>query len=182
MGHPSTNLAFAESQEILDSCLPGLIRHFAGLTGDVMLAEDLVQEAALVVLERPHLFLQLSTPQDYCFGIVRKLYLGQLRKEQRRATFAMVNPPEIEQAPDVVEEVAQQSQRCWLQRLIQRLPARRDRVLLERVLTPGQDKASICDALGLSSRHYDRVLHRATKRLRAQVCQQAVATERKPVV
>lgn len=175
MGDSSTNLAIVASQEILDSCLPGLVRHFTRLTGDVMLAEDLVQEAALVVLERAHLVGQMSNPKGYCFGIVRKLYLGQLRKEQRRATFAMPNPPEVEQVPDVVEEVVNQSQRRWLQGMIKRLPARRDRALLERLLIPGQDKTSICEALELSPRHYDRVLHRATHRLRTQVLEQAVS-------
>ena len=158
--------------EILDSCLPGLVRHFARLTGDVMLAEDLVQDAALVVLERPQTLPQMSNPEGYCFGVVRKLYLGQLRKEQRRATYATATPPEVRQTPDVAEEIANQSQHRWLVGLIGRLPARRDRALLERLLTCGQDKASICEALGLSPRHYDRVLHRATDRLRAQVREQ----------
>lgn len=174
MGASSSSLALTASVEILDSCLPGLVQHFARLTGDVMLAEDLVQEAALVVLERPHAFIRMSNPQGYCFGIVRKLYLGQLRKEQRRATFATATPPEVREVPDVAEEFADQSQQRWLLGLVGRLPAWRDRALLERVLTYGQDKASICEALDLSSRHYDRVLHRATHRLRAQVLKQTV--------
>lgn len=174
MGASSSSLAVTASVDILDSCLPGLVQHFARLTGDVMLAEDLVQDAALVVLERPHAFVQMSNPQGYCFGIVRKLYLGQLRKEQRRATFATATPPEVRQAPDVAEEVADQSQQQWLLGLVGCLPAWRDRALLERVLTYGQDKASICEALDLSSRHYDRVLHRATHRLRAQVRKQTL--------
>ena len=176
MGASSTNLALAASVEVLNSCLPALVRHFARLTGDVMLAEDLVQEAALVVLERPQAVLQMSNPQGYCFGIVRKLYLGRLRKEQRQATFATATPPDVRHAPDVALQVADERQRRWLLLLIGRLPARRDRALLERVLTCGQDKASICEALGLSSRHYDRVLHRATERLRTQVRKQAVSS------
>lgn len=175
MGASSTSLAFAASVEILEACLPDLVQHFARHTGDVMLAEDLVQEAALVVLERPQAFAAMSNPQGYCFGIVRKLYLGQLRKEQRRATFATASVPEVQQTPDIAEEFADQSQQRWLFRLIGDLPARRDRALLERVLRHGQDKASICDALGLSSRHYDRVLHRAIQRLRAQVSKQTVS-------
>lgn len=159
--------------KILDSCLPRLVQHFARLTGDVMLAEDLVQEAALVVLERPGALPEMTNPEGYCFGIVRKLYLGQLRKDQRRATFSVPDPIDTAGSPDVADEYADQRQQRWLLDLVKRLPARRDRALLERILAYGQDKASICDALELSSRHYDRVLHRAIDRLRAQVRQQA---------
>ena len=172
MGASSTSPAVAAAEKILDTCLPGLVRHFARLTGDIMMAEDLVQDAALVVLERPHAFPHMSNPEGYCFGIVRRLYLGQMRKQQRQATDATASPPEVRKAPDVAEEVAKQNQQLWLHKLIGCLPARRDRALLQRVLTCGQDKASICEALGLSSRHYDRVLHRATLRLRAQVAKQ----------
>lgn len=168
--------------QILDSCLPRLVQHFARLTGDVMLAEDLVQEAALVVLERPGGFPTMENPEGYCFGIVRKLYLGQLRKDQRRATMSSPNPPDTAGSPDVADEYAEQRQHSWLLELVKRLPARRDRALLERVLAYGQDKASICEALELSPRHYDRVLHRATDRLRAQVLQQAARSEHKAIV
>jgi RNA polymerase sigma-70 factor (ECF subfamily) len=50
--------------------------------------------------------------------------------------------------------------------LMDELPMERDRDLLRRYLVDGQDKVALCRHYGLSSEHFDRVLHRARVRLK----------------
>jgi RNA polymerase sigma factor (sigma-70 family) len=50
--------------------------------------------------------------------------------------------------------------------LMDELPMERDRDLLQRYIVHGQDKISLCRLYGLSSEHFDRVLHRARVRLK----------------
>jgi hypothetical protein len=51
--------------------------------------------------------------------------------------------------------------------LLEELPAERDRQLLMRFYLDGTDKQVLCRELGLSPKHFDRVLLRARTRLRA---------------
>lgn len=50
--------------------------------------------------------------------------------------------------------------------LMDELPMRRDRELLQRYLVHEEDKFALCREYGLTSEHFDRVLHRARVRLR----------------
>jgi DNA-directed RNA polymerase specialized sigma24 family protein len=53
-----------------------------------------------------------------------------------------------------------------VRQLLNELPVERDRELLERLYVQDQDKEEICQALGLDSLHFNRVLHRAKQRFR----------------
>ena len=147
--------------------IPRLVKHFARLTGDVMLAEDLVQEACVIVVKRfgNEGVMRISNPPGYLFGVVQRLYLGKLRKEQRQATDSFEEVPATTAPDDVFLGLARERQRRWLHDKIDSLSQARDRALLTRLTRCQQDKASICDALDLSARHYDRVLSRAVGRL-----------------
>jgi len=50
--------------------------------------------------------------------------------------------------------------------LLEELPTERDRQLLMRFYLDGTDKQQLCRELGLSPKHFDRVLMRARSRLR----------------
>lgn len=50
--------------------------------------------------------------------------------------------------------------------LMDELPMRRDRELLQRYLVNGEEKFALCREYGLTSEHFDRVLHRARVRLK----------------
>lgn len=50
--------------------------------------------------------------------------------------------------------------------LMDELPMQRDRELLQRFLLHGEEKLPLCRHYGLSSEHFDRVLHRARVRLK----------------
>lgn len=50
--------------------------------------------------------------------------------------------------------------------LMDELPMRRDRELLQRYLVNEEDKFALCREYGLTSEHFDRVLHRARVRLK----------------
>jgi len=53
-----------------------------------------------------------------------------------------------------------------VKRAIGAMPVARDRNVLVRYFLSEEDKGEICSALGLSSEHFDRVLHRARRRLK----------------
>lgn len=50
--------------------------------------------------------------------------------------------------------------------LMDELPMRRDRELLQRYIVNEEDKFALCREYGLTSEHFDRVLHRARVRLK----------------
>jgi RNA polymerase sigma factor (sigma-70 family) len=50
--------------------------------------------------------------------------------------------------------------------LMDELPMRRDRELLQRYLVNEEEKFALCSEYGLTSEHFDRVLHRARVRLK----------------
>ena len=50
--------------------------------------------------------------------------------------------------------------------MLDELPTERDRQLLMRFYLDGTDKQQLCRELGLSPKHFDRVLMRARSRLR----------------
>jgi RNA polymerase sigma-70 factor (ECF subfamily) len=50
--------------------------------------------------------------------------------------------------------------------LLEELPTERDRQMLMRFYLDGTDKQQLCRELGLSPKHFDRVLMRARTRLR----------------
>ena len=50
--------------------------------------------------------------------------------------------------------------------LVGQLEVERDRQIILRFYLTEEDKASICEDLGLSSLHFNRVLHRARQRYR----------------
>jgi DNA-directed RNA polymerase specialized sigma24 family protein len=51
--------------------------------------------------------------------------------------------------------------------LLEELPTQRDRMVLVRFYLDGVDKQQLCRELGLSPKHFDRVLMRARTRLRS---------------
>jgi RNA polymerase sigma-70 factor (ECF subfamily) len=68
--------------------------------------------------------------------------------------------------PGQFEQVAREQTLAAVQKLLKTMPMKRDRELLTRFYVQDQDKQEICDALGLDSLHFNRVLFRAKKRFR----------------
>ena len=61
-----------------------------------------------------------------------------------------------------------------VRKLLEDMDSPRDRMLLKRFYLDEEDKASICRELGFSPLQFDKVLHRARKRLRQVVTAQGL--------
>jgi RNA polymerase sigma factor (sigma-70 family) len=136
-------------------------------------AEDLTQETLHIVVER----VRARTIEDprkvfsFAASTARNLALNAARKALRQQTVV---------DSDLVDELAQnlemeQSELSdaddrhlaeAVMAMLEELPTERDRQMLTRFYLDGVDKQQLCRELGLSPKHFDRVLMRARSRLR----------------
>jgi len=136
-------------------------------------AEDLTQEALHIVVER----VRARTIDDprkvfaFAAATARNLALNAARKVLRQQTVVdsqlldeLAQNMEMEQS-DLSEQDDRQLAEA-VAALLEELPTERDRQLLMRFYLDGTDKQQLCQELGLSPKHFDRVLMRARSRLR----------------
>jgi RNA polymerase sigma-70 factor (ECF subfamily) len=136
-------------------------------------AEDLTQETLQIVVER----VRARTIDDprkvfaFAAATARNLALNAARKMLRQQT--VVDSELIDELAQNLEmeqsELSDPDDRHLAQavaELLEELPTERDRQLLTRFYLDGNDKHLLCTELGLSPKHFDRVLMRARSRLR----------------
>jgi RNA polymerase sigma-70 factor (ECF subfamily) len=136
-------------------------------------AEDLTQETLHIVVER----VRARTIDDprkvfaFAAATARNLALNAARKVLRQQT--VVDSELVDELAQNLEmeqsELSEQDDRQLAEAvaaLLEELPTERDRQLLMRFYLDGTDKQQLCQELGLSPKHFDRVLMRARSRLR----------------
>jgi RNA polymerase sigma-70 factor (ECF subfamily) len=134
------------------------------------LADDLHQETFRIVLERlrRRALDEPSGLAGFLHGTARNLVIAERRKTARRRTDA--DPEGLERAvfpaPGQLSTVLQDEEAAIVRRLIEELPANRDRQLLLRFYVAEEEKEAICSDLGLDSLHFNRVLFRARQRFK----------------
>ena len=135
--------------------------------------EDLTQETLHIVVER----VRARTIDDprkvfaFAAATARNLALNAARKMLRQQT--VVDSELVDELAQSLEmeqsDLSDSDDRHLAQavaELLEELPTERDRQLLVRFYLDGTDKQQLCRDLGLSPKHFDRVLMRARTRLR----------------
>lgn len=135
--------------------------------------EDLTQETLQIVLER----VRARTIDDprkvfaFAAATARNLALNAARKMLRHQT--VVDSDLVDELAQNLEmeqsDLSESDDRHLAEavaELLEELPTPRDRQLLIRFYLDGIDKQQLCAELGLSPKHFDRVLMRARSRLR----------------
>lgn len=133
-------------------------------------ARDLLQDTFYIAIAKLR-ETDLDNPErlaGYLRGIAIRVALNAGRRRQREPYGMEIDA--IAQIPDrepgQFEQVAREQTLAAVQKLLKTMPMKRDRELLTRFYVQDQDKQEICDALGLDSLHFNRVLFRAKKRFR----------------
>lgn len=148
----------------------GLLSFLRRKTDDDDLADDLHQDTFRIVLER----LRASGLQNasqlagFIHATAKNLVIAHFRKQARRKT-----EPDSELIENSMHNAATQSdvtildeQAQMIRKLLNELRSERDRDILLRFYLDEEDKQSICASLGLSDKHFNRVIFRARERFR----------------
>ena len=142
---------------------------------DPELALDLRQDTFRVAIEK----LRSSTLEEparlaaYLRGVALNLLVAQRRKDMRRATTPDSEAVELaaDERGGPFDNVSREQVRQAVGVLLNELGTPRDRDLLTRFYIHDEEKAAICDALGVDSVHFNRVLFRAKQRFRQLLLQ-----------
>ena len=132
-------------------------------------AEDIAQEAMLRVLCRLRNdgLAEPEKLEGFLRRTVKFVALGHLRSHGVARTTSMETLPEVsEQAVDGFVSVARLEIDNQVACLIKKLSRERDRQLIQRHYIDDCSKELLCDQLDLKPDQFDRVVHRARRRLR----------------
>ena len=135
--------------------------------------EDLSQETLRIVVERVRSD-SIDDPRKlfaFAAATARNLALNSARKMLRQQTVVDSDlidelAQNLEMEPTDLSESDDRHLAQAVAALLDELPTERDRQLLMRFYLDGVDKQALCEELGLSLKHFDRVLMRARARLR----------------
>ncbi len=156
-----------------------LVQHFSQVlmmvlrqrTRDEQLAEDLHQDTLRIIIERLRSGRKLEQPHRLA-GFVHKtainVYIGYIRKEQRRAT---TPDPDLfdtlaADEPTALDELLAREGRAVVRDVIESMPVQRDRDILRGFYVQEIAKPALCEQLGVTSDNFDRVISRARSRFR----------------
>lgn len=151
----------------------GLVLMLQRRLTDRWLAEDLANDALREVLEilrtRP-----LDQPEKlaaFIHGVALNLARNARRKQARQKTDSDTETVEttLDQSGDPATLSMQASLARAVREILATLPVARDRHILIRYYLDEDEKEEICRDLQLSGEHFDRVVHRARQRMRAQI-------------
>ena len=132
-------------------------------------ADDLFQETFRLAIEklRGGELRDPATLPRFMTSVARNLAINHFRVTTRRRTDA--DSEAVARVPDAPEQLGRlllDEKAVLVRQLIRELPTDRDRQVLYRFYIAEEEKAAICDDLGLDSLHFNRVLHRARLRYR----------------
>ena len=148
----------------------GLIYLLKRRTRDPQLALDIAQETFRIAIEklRRSPIDQVDRVGAYLRGTALNLVSAEFRKSTRRATTtdSEVVDAVADDAAGPFDHVSSEQLQRVIRKLLDELPVPRDREILIRTYLQDEDKSLICEALGVDSAHYNRVLFRAKQRFK----------------
>lgn len=141
------------------------------LVRDEARAEDLTQESLLHVIQklRSGGVREAEKLESYLFSTARFMYFGWLRKRDNQLRYEESMEDAVSSDLPMEVCVMNVDRRNLIDEAMECLKVSRDREILERHYLWEQSKDEVCDALLLSTQHYDRVLSRARKRLKPSI-------------
>jgi RNA polymerase sigma-70 factor (ECF subfamily) len=133
-------------------------------------SDDLYQDTFRIALEKVRqgdLRESAKLPAFIC-SVARNLVIEYFRRTVRQDSLTEIAEAERPHysAPSQLETLLQQEKAAIVRQAINELPTDRDRQLLFRYYIVEEEKEHICADLGLTSLHFNRVLHRARERYR----------------
>lgn len=158
------------------SHLAAVYRDFPGLRALIMrrvrdpdVAADILQDAAVTTLEKLRRG-EIAHPENVG-GFLYRVALNHLRNHRRKDRTGVSSAEELEdlRGPDEDPDWERVGRPQWaaaVRRLLEQMPAPRDREVLRRFYLNDEDKEQICTALNLSAEHFNRVIFRARNRFR----------------
>lgn len=159
----------AAESELVERYSRGVAIILNRATGDQSLAEDLSQETFQLTLEKIR-GGEVREPErlsGFICSLARNLATDHYRRSRRSER--VDDPDAVEMiaatAPSQLDRVLQAEKSKRVRQLLSEL-SDRDREILRRFYIEEEDKERICADLGLSSLHFNRVLHRARERYR----------------
>lgn len=160
-------------QELVSRYWRGLYFLLFQRTQDSQLAADLAQDTFLVVIEKAREGA-IEKPlglSNFIRQVGINLMIAYFRKENRRCTTTQsdIDVYVPDDSPSLYGQFESQEMLAIVRQLLDELPVERDRKILNHHYIYHKDKREICQALDLSSEHFDRVLQRARARLRQLV-------------
>jgi RNA polymerase sigma-70 factor, ECF subfamily len=157
-------------EELVRRYQRGLIYLLKRRTGDPQLALDIAQETFRIAIEklRRSPLDQVERVAGFLRGTALNLVSAEVRKNARRATSADSDAVDLaaDDTAGPFDNVSAEQVQRLVRTLLDELPVQRDREILIRTYLEDEDKSSICEALGVDSAHYNRVLFRAKQRFR----------------
>ncbi|HKI93656.1 MAG TPA: sigma-70 family RNA polymerase sigma factor [Gemmatimonadales bacterium] len=148
-----------DAEALVTAHRASLIRYLARYTGDADLAEDLVQETYMRLLERPP--ADDRNPRAWLFTVATNLARDRARIEQRRTELVGTTSPA---APDDPARVVERAEtRARVQAALASLTPRDRTALLMR--EEGFRHREIAEAIGATTQSVGTILARALVRL-----------------
>ena len=162
---------------------PSLMRFALMQLRNPAVAEDVVSETMLALLEKPARFEGRSTLRTYATGVLKFKIIDVLRRQGREVNIAAGEDQSVDDAIDALFDASghyhdppatwqqpeaalhEQQFMAALQQCIEGLPPRLARVFMAREWLE-QDVTEICGELGITANNCGVMLHRARMQLR----------------
>jgi RNA polymerase sigma-70 factor (ECF subfamily) len=137
---------------------------------DTAVAEDLYQETFRIILEkiRQGDVREPERLSGFICGVARNLVIDYFRRAARQKGMTEIEEaaPLPHFAPDQLQELLRKEKADLVRQVFKEMPNERDIQVLYRFYIADDEKEQICADLGLTSLHFNRVLHRARERFR----------------